>query len=67
MEMLTTYIGTPRGTNVSTLIFDPNGPIAIFLAMSSILIVRHSPIRVDLLQFRLDEGAQFLSLGELLR
>src|SRR5690625_1490351 len=35
-------MGTPVSTKVSTLIFDPNGPIAIFSAISSILTTGHS-------------------------
>ena len=35
-------LGNPDATNVSTLMEEPNGPIAIFSAMSSTRTVDHS-------------------------
>ena len=46
-------IGTPDGVNVSTLIDDPNGPIATFSETSSILQRRH---RLLLLSFRVESS-----------
>src|SRR5690554_100971 len=58
--------GTPVSTKVSTLIFKPNGPIAIFSAMSSTRTVGHSFAIPKLLQVGFNRRIQPRSFSLLL-
>src|SRR5690606_1956242 len=58
--------GTPSSTNVSTLMFEPNGPIAIFSAISSIRTDFHSDAITQRPQLLPYHGIQLRSLRHLL-